>query len=136
MRYCPRCKLDMFGGSLCDHCGGWLIEKQTKQVPKAVHITQDMILGAPRRLKSELAQSMSGRIFRLVLEIIFFCAIFFCVSWFVHVLANFLHIQMSEYPEETDPLIKWGSNAVRYYLYVGWAVVAVLTFKFRWRPGK
>ena len=136
MRYCPRCKTDLFGGSICDCCGGRLVEKQTKQAPKVVHVTQDMIMGGPRHLKSELAQSKAGRVFRLVLEIIAFCAIFYAVSWIGHVIGNFLSVQMSDRPDETVAPIKWGGSGVRYYLYVGWAMVTLLTIKLRWAPGK
>jgi len=138
MRYCPRCKTDLFGGSICDRCGSQLVEKQTDKSPKVVHVTQDMILGAPKHLKSELAQSMAGRVFRLIVEIILFCALFYGISWLGHVVANFLHIHMSERPERTDPIIRWAwdNSGVRYYLYVGWAIVAVLTVKFRWQAGK
>jgi hypothetical protein len=133
----------MFGGSMCDRCGGRLLEKQSDQSPKVVHVTQDMILGAPKHLKSELAQSMSGRVFRLLVEVVLFCVVFYGVSWLGHVVANFLHIHMSERPEKTPPLIVWFvddswqlNTGVRYYLYVGWAIVTVLTIKFRWRAGK
>lgn len=136
MRYCPRCKTEMFGGSICDRCGGRLVEKQADRAPRVVHVTEDMILGAPKHLKSDLAQSTAGRVIRLFVEIILFCAIFYGVSWLGHVVANFLHIQMSERPEQTPKLIEWGSSGVRYYLYVGWAIVAGLTIKFRWRAGK
>jgi len=136
MRYCPRCKADVFGGSICDRCGGHLVEKETKQAPRAVHVTQDMILGGPKHLKSELAQSVHGRVFRLVLEIIIFCAIFYGASWVAHVIINFLSVQMSEDIDKAVPPITWNSSVVRYYLYVGWAAVTGLTIKFRWASGK
>jgi hypothetical protein len=138
MRYCPRCKTDMFGGSLCDICGGRLVLKQTKQASKVVHVTQDMILGGPKHLKSELAQSMVGRIFRLLLEIVLFCAIFYGVSWLGHVIINFLSVHMAADPDEAakHPPIDWGSSGVRYYLYAGWVLVTGLTVKFRWQAGK
>jgi hypothetical protein len=138
MRYCPRCKIDVFGGSLCDQCGGRIVEKATKQAPKVVHVTQDMILGAPKRLKSELAQSTTGRIVRLILEILIFCAIFYAVSWVLHVIINFLSVHMADDPDEAakHPPIIWMDSSVRYYLYIGWAVVTGLTIKFRWQAGK
>ena len=136
MRYCPRCKIEVFGGSRCDRCGGPLLDKQTQQAPKAVHVTEDMILGAPKRLKSELAQSVTGRVFRLVVEIVIFCAAFYGVSWLLHIVANFLSIEMSMDRLTAKKPIDWNSTGVRYYLYVGWAVVTALTIKFRWRAGK
>lgn len=136
MRYCPHCKIDLFGGSVCHQCGGRLVEKRAERAAKAVHVTQDMIIGGPKKLKSELAQSLIGRILRLLLEIVLFCALFYAVSWVLHVLANFLSVQMSEEPDEALPPIDWASNAVRYYLYIGWAVVAALTIKCRWNAGK
>ncbi len=143
MRYCPRCKTDVFGGSICDRCGGKLVEKRTAVAPKAVHVPRDKILEGPKRLKSELAQSKVGRLFRLLLEIVLFCLIFYGVSWVGHVIVNFLHIQMSENPEKTKPIIFWFTNgswavttSTRYYLYAGGAIVTTLTIWFRWAAGK
>jgi len=143
MRYCPRCKSDVFGGSVCDRCGSRLVDKETKEAPKTVHVTKDMILGGPKHLKSDLAQSKPGRVFRLVLEIVVFCAAFYGVSWVGHVIGNFLQVHMSEDPEKAQPFIIWFvddtwrlTTSVQYYLYVGWAVVALLTAKFRWGAGK
>jgi hypothetical protein len=136
MRYCPRCKIDLFGGSICDQCGGRLVEIRADRTAKTVQVTQDMILGGPRKLRSELAQSMSGRVLRLVLEIALFCALFYAVSWVMHVIANFLSVQMSEDPDVAVPPIDWSSTGVRYFLYVGWAIVTVLTIKCRWNAGK
>jgi len=136
MRYCPRCKVEPFGGSICDQCGGRLVEKRAEHAAATVQVTQDMIMGGPKKLKSELAQNMGGRVFRLVLEIALFCALFYAVSWVLHVIANFLSVQMSEDPDVAVAPIDWSSNGVRYYLYVGWAIVAALTVKCRWRTGK
>jgi hypothetical protein len=142
MRYCPRCKIDVFGGSVCGECGGRIVEKLTKQAPKVVHVTQDMIMGAPKRLKSELAQSMTGRVVRLVLEVLIFCALFYGVSWVMHHIINFLSVHMADDPDKAKPPIEWVTDAgrlssgVRYYLYIGWAIVAGLTIKFRWQAGK
>lgn len=142
MRYCPRCKTDVFGGSICDQCGGRLVEKVTHEAPRAVHVTQDMIMGAPKRLKSELAQSTTGRVVRLIVEIVVFCAVFYGVSWVLHVITNFLSVRMSEDPDTATPPITWFTedghlgSAVRYYLYVSWAIITGLTIKFRWQAGK
>jgi hypothetical protein len=137
MRYCPRCKTDVFGGSLCDICGGRLVVKLAKAGPKSVvHITQDMILGGPKHLKSELAQSKVGRIFRLLLEIVLFCAIFYGVSWLGHVILNFLSVNMAMDPDTAKEPIDWGSSGVRYYLYAGWVIVTAITIKVRWQVGK
>ncbi len=136
MRYCPRCKTDLFGGSVCDRCGGRLVEKRAERATAIVHVTQDMIIGGPKKLKSELAQSLGGRIFRLLVEIALFCALFYAVSWVLHVIANFLSIQMADDPDTAAPPIDWGSSGVHYYLYIGWVVVAALAVKMRWRVGK
>ena len=79
---------------------------------------------------------MSGRIVRLLLEIVLFCALFYAVSWILHVIANFLSVQMSDRPDEALPPIDWKSSSVRYYLYIGWAVVAALTVRVRWGISK
>jgi hypothetical protein len=136
MRYCPRCKADMFGGSVCDRCGGRLAEKQVDTGARTVHVTRDMIVGAPKKLRSELAQSLSGRIFRLVVEIVVFCAIFYAAVWVLHVIANFLSVQMSDDPETATEPIYWGSSGVHYFLYVGWAIIAILAIRTRWGAGK
>ncbi len=136
MRYCPRCKIDLFGGSICDQCGGRLVEKRAERAAVAVHVTRDMIIGGPKRLKSELAQSMTGRVLRLVLEIAVFCALFYAVSWVMHIIANFLSVQMADNPDTAEEPIDWSSTGVRYYLYVGWAIVTVLAIRIRWRAGK
>jgi hypothetical protein len=139
MRHCPRCKIDVFGGSRCDACGGPLVEKAEKGTATVVHVTKDMILGPRRRLKSDLAQSKSGRVFRLVLEIVLFCLLFLGVSWVGHHIANFLSVNMSDDPDKArlNPPIDWWSTGFLYYwMYPGWAIVTVLTIKFRWRAGK
>jgi hypothetical protein len=142
MRYCPRCKIDVFGGSRCDGCGGLLVEKTETGKATVVHVTQDMILGPKKRLTSELAQSRAGRIFRLMLEIVLFCGLFYGVSWLGHHVTNFLSINMSDDPDKAVAPIDWFdkngrlTSGVRYYLYVGWGIVTVLTIKFRWQAGK
>ncbi|MBN1919090.1 MAG: hypothetical protein JW889_14385 [Verrucomicrobia bacterium] len=139
MRYCPRCKIDVFGGSLCDRCGGRLVEKKATGKVAVVHMTQDMILGPKKRLRSELAQSSSGRAFRLVLEVLLFCGLFLGASWVGHHITNFLSINMSEDPDKArlNPPIVWWSTGFRYYwLYPGWVIVTLLTIKFRSQAGK
>ena len=138
MRYCPRCKIDVFGGSRCGDCGGLLVEKKATGKVAVVHVTQDMILGPKKRLTSELAQSTAGHIFRLVVEIVFFCGLFWGVSWLGHHVANFLSVNMADDPDKAreHPPITWWSQGVRYYMFVGWGIVTVLTIKFRWQAGK
>jgi hypothetical protein len=137
MRYCPRCKTDVFGGSRCDRCGGQLVAKAGTGKATIVHVTKDMILGPRRRLKSELAQSTTGRVVRLLLEIVLFCLIFLGASWVGHHITNFLSVNMSEDPDKAKPPIVWWSRDFLYYwMYPGWAIVTALTIKFRWQAGK
>ncbi len=136
MMYCEKCKIDIFGGSICHVCGSKLVDKTEENEPKAAKVTSELIMGKRKRLKSELAQSLAGRIFRLVLEMVLFCAIFVGLTYGLIRILNWLSTEMSEDPEEAIGLIDLSSAALRYFWYVGCVVVVILTYKFRFKGAR
>ena len=136
MMYCEKCRIDIFGGSICHICGSRLVEKVEEEEPKTTKVTSELIMGKRKRLKSELAQSLSGRIFRLVVEMILFCAIFIGLTYGIINILNWLSAEMSENPEEAIGLIDLSSPALRYFWYIGCVIVVILTYKFRFKSGR
>ncbi len=128
MRYCPRCKIDVFGGSICHACASQLLKKEDR--PK---IEKEAALSAmpstKMRLKKDISQSMPLRMGRLAIEILLFCGLFVGVTYaFMH-SSNYLADQM----ESRLPRFKINSNGIRYFWYAGCAIIATLTVKFRFK---
>ncbi len=136
MMYCEKCKISIFGGSICHVCGSRLVKKVEEEGGKTAKVTSELIMGKRKRLKSELAQSLAGRIFRLVVEMILFCAIFIGVTYGLIRILNWLSTEMSEEPEEAIGLIDLSSAALRYFWYVGCVIVVILTYKFRFKGAR
>ena len=137
MRYCASCKIEVFGGSICHICASRLIEKEdTFEEEKQA---SSFILGKKKRLKSDISQSMVARLIRLALEMAIFCAAFVGFTFFFMVASNWLSDQM-ESSLHRFPVGKWNlsgeayiSNSVRYVWYVGCAIIAALTAKYRFK---
>ena len=136
MMYCEDCKTDLFGGSVCHHCGGPLVPKIVEKGPKVAHISSDVIMGKKKRLTVDSAQSLSGRLFRLVLEILLFCFLFWVISYLVAGTINWLSKEMSMEPETAPNAIDIAGNAFKYFRYIGMVVVALITIRMRFQPGK
>ena len=136
MMYCENCNVDLFGGSLCHHCGGYLIPKVVDKGQKVAHITSDALMGAKSRLTVDSAQSLAGRMFRVVIEVVLFCAIFWGLSYIIVGGINWLSREMSMNPDTAPAAIEIAGDPFKYFRYFGMLVVAILTIRFRFQPGK
>ena len=133
MMYCEHCNLDLFGGSRCHSCGDYIIPKPKDEGPKVAYISSDVIMRRKKRIRTEKGQTLPGRIIRLAMEIAIFCALFFFASLLISHTANWLTLEMSMEPEKHIDPIDLSSNVFKYFKYVGFVVVTVLTIKFRFK---
>ena len=133
--YCPKCKKDIFGGSICHLCGGTLLESE--------QITQVAPSKAPRKIVTrkkykvakELGQTIPGRLGRVLIESGIFCAAFIFLSIVVVKVANWLSTEMVLEEGQAD-FIDIHSRWMKYFWYVGCTAIVFLTVKLRFRPGK
>lgn len=135
MMYCEHCDVELFGGSRCHICGGLLVPK-VEEGPKVVHISSDAIMGRKKSLRSDTAQSLAGRLFRLTVEIALFCVIFYFVTLLIAHTINWISAEMAYEPAEEPDVIDVSSNAFKYFHYIGLVVVTLLTIRFRFQLGK
>jgi len=135
MMYCEHCDAELFGGSRCHTCGGLLMPK-VKEGPRVVHISSDAIMGRKKSLRSDTAQSLAGRLFRLTVEVALFCVIFYFVTLLIAHTINWISAEMAYEPAEEPDAIDVSSNAFKYFRYIGLVVVALLTIRFRFQLGK
>ena len=136
MMYCDNCKTEIFGGGICHYCGGALIPKEKEKTQKVVHITSESIMGRKKSLVVDTAQSMSGRLFRLLLEIALFCVLFYFISLAGAYTINWISREMAMNPETTPDAIDIAGNTFKYFRYVGLGIVTVITIWLRFQPGK
>lgn len=132
MMYCEYCDAELFGGSICHVCGGPLVPKIRDEGPKVVHVSSDLIMGPKKRISVDTAQSLPGRLFRLVLEIAIFCVLFYFVSLAIVITMNWLGSEMAD----AEGRIDTSGKGFRMFTYIGAVVVALLTIKFRFQSGK
>ena len=134
--FCPRCKIDVFGGSICHICASRLeVEPLVKKAPKA-DTSLDVLLrrGRKRRkIKSDLTQSFPARVLRLLLEIAIFCALFVGGTYAFMATSDWLSDQMESKLWRFNPVLDGAlRNPVKYFWYVGCGIIAFLTGKYRW----
>lgn len=133
MRFCPRCKKEVFAGSICHVCASELIEKDE------VEETLGKIAPAPiffKRKKPKLrrgfSQTLIGRCFQLVLEVAIFCALFVGATFAFMQISDWLSDLMESKLRRFDVFQGAGiRNPIRYFWYTGCVIVAVLTVKYR-----
>ena len=141
MKFCQRCKLEVFGGSICHICASGLIDKQDAGDEKQTKKISSKILGGKKRLRGDLTQSLPARLLRILLEIAIFCAIFVGVTSGFMITSNWLADQMeSTLPRfpitDYNPEGTFVANKILYFWYVCAAIVGALTFKYRFKPYK
>ena len=136
MMYCEHCEIEIFGGSICHFCGNMLIKKSKEEGPKVVHVSSQAIMGKKKSLRIDSAQSIGGRLVRLVLEIALFCVLFYFISFAVAHTINWITREMAMDPDKEPQAIEIAGNAFKYFRYVGLAIVTLLTIIFRFQPGK
>lgn len=136
MMYCENCEVDIFGGSICHFCGNILVKKTKNETPKVVHVSSQAIMGRKKSLRVDSAQSLGGRIFRLILEIALFCFLFYFISLAIAHTINWITSEMAMNPESEPDAINIQGNGFKYFRYAGLAIVTILTIMFRFQPGK
>jgi hypothetical protein len=134
--FCPRCKIGVFGGSICHICATKLEgDTAANETPKE-DFSLDAFLGKGKhktKIKSDLTQSIPARVLRLVLEIGIFCALFVGVTYGFMVTSDFLSDQMESKLWRFNPILDGAiRNPVKYFWYVVCAIIAYLTIKYRW----
>lgn len=138
MRFCPSCKIDVFGGSVCHLCASTLMEKVEVEQEEKANSTS-VLLGKKKRLKSDISQSMPARLIRLGLEIVIFCVIFVGVTFSFMIVSNWLSDQMestlARFPVGRKYVEGGGyvANSIRYFWYAGCAIIAWFTIKYRFK---
>ena len=126
----------MFGGSICHICASRLIEREDAKEEKK---SSSILLGKKKRLKSDMTQSMPLRLLRLALEMAIFCAAFVGFTFCFMITSNWLSDQMESslgrFPLGYGNVSGGGyaSNTVKYFWYVGCAIIAALTAKYRFK---
>jgi hypothetical protein len=139
--YCPHCREQLFGGSVCHYCGKSLVEKERQQTtdasPETSYLKKPLQIATRRkhRVTKEFGQTLPGHLVRLLLEILLFCAIFFVLSIAVVHVANWLSVEMA-LPGQKAKHIDLQSRWMKYFWFIGCAAIVFLTIKVRFRPGK
>lgn len=133
--YCPKCKTEIFGGSVCHLCGGLLAVSEEMHETTPAKGGVKIITRKKFRVSKEFGQTLFGRILRLMVEICIFCAGFLILSYAVFGVANWLSKEMA-LDQERVKLIEMNKPWVRYFWYIGCGVIVILTVRFRFKPGK
>ena len=136
MMYCENCATELFGGSICHFCGNELIPRVKEEAPKVAHVSSEAIMGKKKSLRVDSAQSMGGRLFRLILEMALFCVLFYFISVAVAHTINWISAEMAMHPETEPDAIEIQGTAFKYFRYIGLVIVVILTMMFRFQPGK
>ncbi len=133
--YCPKCESEVFGGSICHFCGGPLAEsEETHEAPEPKGGVK-IVTRKRRKVTKEFGQTVPGRIGRLMIEVVLFCAAFLALSWVVVQVANWLSTEMA-LDKQRVKLIDIHSTWMKYFWYVGCGVIVFLTVRLRFKPGK
>ena len=133
--YCPKCKSEMFGGSICHVCGGPLLESEGTQEAPTGKGGVEIITRKKHKVGKEFGQTLAGRIARLMVEIVLFCAAFYGLSYLVVVVANWLSAEMALDPKSVR-YIEFHGQWMKYFILIGFGVIIFLTVKLRFKPGK
>jgi hypothetical protein len=133
--FCLKCKTEIFGGSVCHVCGGLLaVSEASHEAPVAaggVKIRTRMKF----RVSKEFGQTLAGRIGRLILETALFCAGFYFLTFLIVAVANWLSKEMA-LDQQKIKFIDVHSSWMKYLRYIGCGIIAFLTVKLRFKPGK
>lgn len=135
--FCPRCKIDVFGGSICHICASKLVPDREGRIPPKIDHSLDVLIGKGRRkrrkVKSDLSQSLPGRFIRIIIEIAIFCALFVGVTFLFMQASDWLSDQMQSKLWRFNPVVEGVvRNPVKYFWYVCCVIITGLTIKFRW----
>ena len=122
MPYCQRCRIELFGGSICDTCGGELTASPTEEKPK-----RDILVGKQTRVKAGLTENVPMKMARLTLEIIIFNGLFVGGTYVLMTISNWLSEQM----QTKIGTINIYSPGIRYFWVIGCIIVTILTIKYR-----
>jgi hypothetical protein len=133
--YCSKCNTEMFGGSICHLCGGILAESEETAEVSPSKGGVKIITRKKRKVTKEFGQTVLGRLGRLAIEILLFCAGFVLLSIAVVHVANWLSTEMA-LDQQRVRLIDIHSRWMTYFWFVGCGVVVFLTVRLRFKPGK
>jgi hypothetical protein len=139
--YCLHCKKEIFGGSICHLCGKPLVTKEEKvsaeTSPETSYLKKPLEIVTRKKYKvsKEFGQTVLGRLLRLALEVVLFCAAFWLLSVAVVKVSNWLSQEMA-LPGQKARHIELGSRWMRYFWFIGFAAIIFLTVRLRFKPGK
>lgn len=133
--YCPRCKTEIFGGSICHQCGGLLAESEESHEAPVAKGGVKIITRKKVKVTKEFGQTLPGHLLRLAAEIVLFCAAFFALSIAVVHVANWLSREMA-LDEQNVKVIDLKSRWMKYFWFVGCGIIVFLAVKLRFKPGK
>lgn len=133
--YCPKCRTEVFGGSICHLCGGPLLESEETQEAPTAKGGVAIISRKRHKVTKEFGQTVAGRIARVMGEIVIFCVAFYGLSYLVVVVANWLSTEMAVEPENVK-YIDFHGQSMKYFRLIGFAAIIFLTVKLRFKPGK
>ena len=134
--FCPRCKIGVFGGSICHICASQLeVDTEANKAPKE-DFSLDALLGQAKRrrkIKSDFTQSLPARVLRIILEMAIFCALFVGGTYAFMVTSDWLSDQMESKLWRFNPVLDGAlRNPVKYFWYVVCFIISFLTIKYRW----
>lgn len=133
--YCPKCKKDVFGGSICHLCGGMLVESQEESDVSPARAALGIVTRKKYKVAKEFGQTFLGRLGRLLIEAAIFCVAFVVLSIIVVKVANWLSKEMALQGERAE-FIDIHSRWMTYFWFVGCAAIVFLTVKLRFKQGK
>ena len=133
--FCPKCKTEMFGGSLCHLCGGSLVLSERSLEGITAKGGVEIRTRKKHKVTKEFGQTLVGHVARLLIEIVIFCTAFILLSFAVVEVANWLSKEMA-LNEQRVKLIDIYSVWMKYFWYIGCGVIVFLSVKLRFKPGK
>ncbi|NQT84921.1 hypothetical protein HQ563_18035 [bacterium] len=133
--YCPKCKQEIFGGSICHLCGKELLESEPASDLSPSRAALGIVTRKKYKVTKEFGQTLPGHVGRLLIEILLFCTAFILLSHAVVAVANWLSKAMA-LPGRPAKFIDIHGRWMKYFWLIGCAAIVFLTVKLRFRPGK
>lgn len=133
--YCQKCKIQLFGGSICHFCGGTLSEGEEAVELAPLKRPLKIVTKKRHSVSKEFGQTIPGHIARLLVEVAIFCGAFVLLSLAVVHIANWLAEEMA-LPGQKAKYVDIRGRWMKYFWYIGCGAIVFLTVKLRFKPGK